>query len=136
MPGNVDRGKLISALRQIPGVSHVEIRTGDPSSARSVDAVVQTTIPEPQSKWLPRGLLFSPFHADPRWPHLSASYRQFTQGLDLSGVFVGNFGETFAIYGGEWDFSIQAGVFSIFDVSSASIDLINADNRVGFLSSY
>jgi hypothetical protein len=86
--------------------------------------------------------LFSPFHADPRWPHFSALYRNFTAGLNLSGVFSGNFGETFSIYrnkapfGGEWDFGVQGGVFSIFDVSKQSIDLINADYLVGFLASY
>ncbi|HMU56214.1 MAG TPA: DUF1207 domain-containing protein [Nitrospira sp.] len=140
--GNVDRGKIESSLRQIPGVSHVTLRTGDPASVPSSREAAQVTIPESHAKWLPRGLLFSPLHADPRWPHFSASYRHFTQGMDLSGVFAANFGETFAIYrnrsffGGEWDIGVQAGVFSIFDISSASIDLINADYRVGVLSSY
>lgn len=140
--GNVDRDKIESSLRQIPGVAQVTLRTGDPAAIPASPEGAQVTIPASQSKWLPRGLLFAPLHADPRWPHFSASYRQFTQGMDLSEVFAGNFGETFAIYrnrsffGGEWDFGIQAGVFSIFDISSASIDLVNADYRVGLLSSY
>ena len=140
--GKVDREKVESALRQIPGVTQVELREGDPESTRPIPSAIQTSIQEPQPKWLPRNLLFSPLHADPRWPHFGASYRGFTQGLNLSKVFAGNFGETFSIYrnkalfGGEWDFGVQAGVFSIFDVGSASIDLINADYRVGFLSSY
>jgi hypothetical protein len=81
-------------------------------------------------------------HADPRWAQFGAAYREFTKGLNLSGTFAANFGETFSIYrnrapfGGEWEFGIQAGVFSIFDVSSASIDLVNADYRVGFVGSY
>lgn len=139
---NIDRGKVETALRQIPGVSDVEIREGDPSSLPSTQGSLLTTIPEPHSKWLPRGTLFSPLHADPRWPQFGGSYRQFTQGLNLAGVFAANFGETFAIYrnksffGGEWEFGIQAGVFSIFDVSTTSIDLVNADYRVGFLTSY
>jgi opacity protein-like surface antigen len=138
----IDRGKVVSALQQIPGVSHVEIRTG-PSSARAIDEdAVQTTIPTATANWLPHGALFAPLHADPRWPHFSAAYRQFRKGLNLDGVFSGNFGETFAIYrnksffDGEWEFGVQAGVFSIFDVSAQSIDLVNADYRVGFLSSY
>ncbi len=140
--GKVDRGKVESALRQIPSVTQVEIREGDPGTARPIPSAIQTNIQEPQPKWLPRNFLFSPLHADPRWPHFGASYRAFTQGLNLSKVFAGNFGETFSIYrnkapfGGEWDFGVQAGVFSIFDVGSASIDLVNADYRVGFLSSY
>ena len=136
--GKVDRGKVESALREIPGVTQVEIREGDPETARPIPSAIQTNIQEPQPKWLPRNFLFSPLHADPRWPHFGASYRAFTQGLNLSKVFAGNFGETFSIYrnkapfGGEWDFGVQAGVFSIFDVGSASIDLVNADYRVGF----
>lgn len=139
---NIDRGKVETALKQIPGVTQVEILEGDPSSIPSAQGSVLTTIPEPHSKWLPRGALFSPLHADPRWPQFGGSYRQFTQGQNLAGVFAANFGETFAIYrnksfyGGEWEFGIQAGVFSIFDVSTKSIDLVNADYRVGFLTSY
>ena len=139
--GNVDPGKLLTALQQIPGVSDVEIHTADPSSISAAEGV-QVTIPAQHSKWLPHGALFAPLHADPRWPHFSAAYRQFTKGLNLSNVFAANFGETLPIYrnksffGGEWELGIQAGVFSIFDISSASIDLVNADYRVGGLISY
>ena len=138
----IDQGKVVSALKQVPGVSRVEIRTAS-SSAEPVDEeAVSATIPTAAAKWLPHGALFAPLHADPRWPHFGAAYRQFTQGLNLAGVFAGNFGETFAIYrnkaflDGEWEFGVQAGVFSIFDVSAQSIDLVNADYRVGFLGSY
>ncbi len=147
--GRVDRGKVMSALKKIPGVRSAELRIATPDGAPSPDEGlqetedgVQTALPSPQPKWLPRGLLFSPFHADPRWPHFSALYRNFTSGMDLSGVFSGNFGETFSIYrnkaafGGEWDFGVQGGVFSIFDISSQSIDLVNADYLVGFIASY
>src|SRR4029078_11023203 len=139
----IDRGKVVSALEQIPGVSQGELRTADsPAAALSSEDAVQTTIPTAAPKWLPHGALFAPLHADPRWPHFAGIYRTFTQGLNLSGVFAADFGETFAIYrnkaflDGEWEFGVQAGVFSIFDVSAASIDLVNADYRVGFLSSY
>jgi hypothetical protein len=150
--GKVDRGKIISALKKIPGVMDAEIRMQDsteaPASSLPPEGVQpfgegeQTAISASQPKWLPRGLLFSPLHADPRWPHFSAIYRNFTSGLGLSGAFSGNFGETFSIYrnkapfGGEWDFGIQGGVFSIFDVSKQSIDLVNADYLVGFMASY
>src|SRR5215467_1352177 len=139
--GNVDRGKLLTALQQIPGVSDVEIHTADPSSTSPAEGV-QVTIPEQHSKWLPRGALFAPLHADPRWPHFSVAYRQFTQGLDLSNVMAANFGETFAIYrnkaflDGEWELGIQAGAFSIFDVGGSSVTLVNVDYRVGGLASY
>ena len=140
--GNIDRGKVLAALQQIPGVSRVEIRTADESTTSPTEEAVQVTIPELHSKWLPRGTLFAPLHADPRWPHFSLAYRQFTQGLDLSNVMAANFGETFAIYrnkaflDGEWELGIQAGAFSIFDVGGSSITLVNADYRVGGLASY
>ena len=140
--GNIDRGKVLSALQEIPGVSRVEIRTADPSSTSPTEGAVHTTIPAQHSKWLPHEALFAPLHADPRWPHFSGGYRQFTKGLNLSNVFAANFGETLPIYrnksffGGEWELGIQAGVFSIFDISTASIDLVNADYRVGGLISY
>jgi hypothetical protein len=139
---NIDRGKLTSALEQVPGVSRVDIRTPDPSRPPALEEAVHTSIPKLEAKWLPHGTLFAPLHADPRWPQFGASYRGFTQGLNLNGAFAANFGETFAIYrnkaflDGEWEFGVQAGVFSIFDVSAASIDLVNADYRVAFLSSY
>jgi len=139
----IDRGKLVSALQQIPGVSRVEIRSADsPAAAAPADDAVQTTIPAPGPKWLPHGALVAPLHADPRWPHFAGVYRDYTKGLGLNGVFAANFGETFAIYrnkaflDGEWEFGVQAGVFSIFDVSAQSIDLVNADYRVGVLTSY
>ncbi len=140
----IDQGKVVSALEQIPGVSRVEIRSAEAPAAAAPppEDAVQATIPTAEAKWLPHGALFAPLHADPRWPHFGGAYRQFTQGLNLSGVFAADFGETFAIYrnkaflNGEWEFGIQAGVFSIFDVSTASIDLVNADYRVGVLSSY
>jgi Protein of unknown function (DUF1207) len=150
--GGVDRGKVVSALKNIPGVRDADVRLKGPAGPSPADVPgegvqpaeqgVQTAISGPQPKWLPRGLLFSPLHADPRWPHFSALYRNFTSGMNLTGVFSGNFGETFSIYrnkaafGGEWDFGVQAGVFSIFDVSKSSIDLVNADYLVGVMASY
>ncbi|HEX8751013.1 MAG TPA: DUF1207 domain-containing protein [Nitrospira sp.] len=117
--GNVDRGKVLAALKAIPEVSDVEIHIADPSSTSPTEGAARATIPALHSKWLPRGTLFAPLHADPRWPHFSVAYRQFTQGLDLSNVMAANFGETFAIYrnkaflDGEWELGIQAGAFSI-----------------------
>ncbi len=71
-----------------------------------------------------------------------AAYRSLRAGLDLSGGLAGNFGETFALYRnkapfeGEWDLGLQAGVFSLLDLGGQSIDLVNADYRVGLVASY
>jgi hypothetical protein len=149
--GRVDRGKVLAALKKIPGVRDAEVKIAAPEEIGEMPAErgvheseegVRTGIPGPQPKWLPRGLLVSPLHADPRWSHFGASYQSYTAGQGLSGVFAAHFGETFSIYrnrapvGGEWDFGVQAGVFSIFDVSKQSIDLVNADYLVGLIASY
>ena len=97
--GKVDRGKVLSALKKIPGVKNADIRmqdnAGAPAPSIPAEGVQpsgqgeETVIPGPQPKWLPRGLLFSPLHADPRWPHFSAIYRNFTSGFGLEGASPG-----------------------------------------------
>jgi Protein of unknown function (DUF1207) len=152
----VDRGKLEAAIKRIPGVVQVDIRSetaeklqglsnGDPQigdAKEQPSGAITTAIEAHTSKWMPHGLLFNPLHADLRWPRFSAAYRSFSTGLNVSEGFAGNFGETFAIYrnkallGGEWELGVQAGVFSLLDFGQQSIDLVNADYRVGVVSSY
>jgi hypothetical protein len=144
--GKVDRQKVVTALQKIPGVVRVEVREDTGPSAVSADpsqAAIQQQLPKPESKFLPRGLLIAPFHADPRWPHFSMASRQVTLGQP-SNSGSANFGETFALYrnaaplDGQWEIALQAGVFSIFNMSapSGSKDLVNADYTVGLLTSY
>ena len=139
--GTVDRTKVKTALEQIPGVVHVEIR----EDQAPIDVRESTpTSPEPAkpvSKFLPHGLLVAPFHADPRWPHFSMASRQMTLGQQ-SNTGSANFGETFALYrnaapgDGQWEVALQAGVFSLFNMGAPSKDLVNADYTVGLLTSY
>jgi len=145
--GKVDRQKVIAALEKIPGVVRAEVREGTTSSA--VPAVppqtaIQQGLPKSESKFLPRGLLVAPFHADPRWPHFSMASRQVSLGQEPGNSGSANFGETFALYrnaaplDGQWEIALQAGVFSLFNMSapSGSMDLVNADYTVGLLTSY
>jgi hypothetical protein len=145
--GKVDRQKVIAALEKIPGVVRAEVREGTTSSA--VPAVppqtaVQQELSKSESKFLPRGLLVAPFHADPRWPHFSVASRQVSLGQEPGNSGSANFGETFALYrnaaplDGQWEIALQAGVFSLFNMSapSGSKDLVNADYTVGLLTSY
>lgn len=152
----VDRGKLEAAIKRIPGVARVDIRneTAEELQRRSMkdpqagdvteqpSGAITTAIKDRTSKWMPHGLLFDPLHADLRWPRFSAAYRSFSTGLDVSEGFAGNFGETFALYrnkapfSGEWELGVQAGLFSLLDFGKQSIDLVNADYRVGVVSSY
>jgi hypothetical protein len=143
--GKVDRQKVIAMLEKIPGVVRVEVQEGTtipPVPPLPSQATVQQELPKPESKFLPRGLLVAPFHADPRWPHFSVAFRHVSYGHEPSHTGSANFGETFALYrnaaplAGQWEIAIQAGVFSIFNMNAGSNDLVNADYTVGLLTSY
>ena len=140
--GTVDRTKVMKALESIPGVVRVEIREGQAHTDVREPPPIPQEPTRPESKFLPRDLLFAPFHADPRWPHFSGAYRRITSGQEPTKTFAANFGETFALYrnaaplGGQWEIVIQAGVFSTFNVGTSSKDLQNADYTVGLLTSY
>jgi hypothetical protein len=140
--GTVDRTKVITALESIPGVVRVEIREGQAHTDIPEPTPVPQEPTKPESKFLPHGLLVAPFHADPRWPHFSLASRQVTSGVGPSNTGSANFGETFALYrdaaplDGQWEIAIQAGVFSTFNMSTSSRDLVNADYTAGLLTSY
>lgn len=138
----LDREKVTRALAAIAGVKEVTIvENEEPAASPPPQRGVVVDVPETESSFLPRGLLFAPLHADPRWPHFSAVYRGYRT-TALSAAFAGNFGETFSLYrhrapfNGQWEFVLQAGVFSLFDLSAASLDLVNADYNVGVLTTY
>ncbi|MFO0773815.1 MAG: DUF1207 domain-containing protein [Nitrospiraceae bacterium] len=152
-----EQEKAKAAIARIHGVQRVDfveepiLRTApDPTSPQTTpierlsmnDKGVTVDIYDAESKWLPHGLLFEPLHADPRWPRFSATYRRISGGVHVPSGFSGNFGETFALYrnkaiaDGEWEFGIQAGVFSVLDLGKKSVDLVNADYRIGLISSY
>jgi opacity protein-like surface antigen len=143
--GEVDRKKVIAALEKISGVVRAEVREGPPPSAVPAgppQTAIQQELPKAESKFLPRGLLVAPFHADPRWPHFSMASRHLSLGQEPTHTGSANFGETFALYrnaaplDGQWEIALQAGVFSIFNMNSGSTDLVNADYTVGLLTSY
>lgn len=135
--GAEDPAKIAEAVKKIHGVVDARVQEREPDRPRAVP-LARTATPEPESKFLPRGLLFDPLHADPRWPHFSASYHWLSSGRE----FASSFGESFAFYRdaapfhGQWEFGMQASVFGVFDTQRSSIDLINADYTVGLLASY
>lgn len=73
-----DPAKIVTALEAIPGVTQAEVHTGAEISQAARPGLVQAVTPETDSKFLPRGLLVDPFHADLRWPHFGASYRSLS----------------------------------------------------------
>ena len=136
---DVERARIQNRLSEIRGVRRVEIvAAGEalpeiPQTGAEEEAKIKSELPA----FLPRGLLFDPLLADPRWPHFSASYQNYIGNDQLKDVGSATFGETFGIYrfSGPWNsvvgFGIQAAVFSIYDLDASSKDLINADYFVG-----
>ena len=129
------RARARQVLGHIPGVLRVEIAEGPPlgTSPGSARSVAET----PGISWLSRTpLVFEPLHADPRWPHFSASYELYRGNDDLGRVGAARFGESFSLYRNstkkeQWDIGLQAGVFAIFDLDAKSADLVNADYFFG-----
>lgn len=92
--------------------------------------------------WIPDRELFRPLIADPRWPRFAAGYQYYIGDQQFSSVAAVSFGESFPIVQydagkyGTWQTGIQASVFAIFDLDSASFDLINADYFVALPLAY
>ncbi|MGE5518000.1 MAG: DUF1207 domain-containing protein [Bacteroidota bacterium] len=85
---------------------------------------------------LPRGKLFDPLLADPRWAHFSASVQNYGGDNGLNTVASVSVGDEFSLYQapvgeGAWGIGVQAAVFALFDLDAQSKDLINADYWVG-----
>ena len=155
--GATDRGRVLTALQRIPGVTGVEIVDTPPphsvGAAAAAPAAVSAADPSPALTpdkdaekmdlgFLPRGYLFDALLADPRWPHFSAAYQRYLGDDQFTDIASVNFGETIPIYrdaapfGGHWEVGLQAGVFAIFDMNSDSHDLVNADYFVGAAGAY
>ena len=149
--------KLAAALSTIGGVVRVEVveQREPPATAPPATAPLPTTaatptgpaveaeVPRRGLEVLPKGLLFAPLIADPRWPHFSAVYQRFHEDARLGNAAIASLGETFSLVrgplgekGGAWEVGIQAGVFSLFDLDAPSSDLVNTDYIVGFPFAY
>ena len=104
-----------------------------PSEATPVSAQEEST----GYTLLPTRALFEPLIADPRWPRFSAEWQWYRGDPELSNVGSVAFGGLLPLLQGplpgegRFELGFQAGVFSIFDMSSASKDLINTDFWVG-----
>jgi hypothetical protein len=152
-----DHEKLVATLSKIAGVTRVVVvalreppATAPPATAplpttaaTPSGTAVEAEVPRRGLEVLPKGLLFSPLIADPRWPHFSAAYQRFLDDDRLGNAAIASLGETFSILrgpigekGGAWEVGIQAGVFSLFDLDAGSGDLVNADYIVGMPLAY
>jgi hypothetical protein len=149
-----DRSNVMQMLAEIPGVNAVEIAETAAKPIVQVPVAAAPSVPSPSQKtsdqpvvtvgtrsallptgFLPSGHLFSPLLADPRWAHFSAAYRYFTNdNFDGRSIASVSFGETIPIYRGnfgrlaaQWEAGLQGAVFSDFNLSAPSSDLINSD---------
>jgi hypothetical protein len=145
-----DRSKAVQLLSDIPGVTAVQT-----SESNSITTSTNTTQPYPTTKaetvsgtqlpkgLLPTGHLFKPLIADTRWSHFSVAYRNYqNNAFDGKHNAAVSFGETIPIYRSnfghstaQWEAGIQAGVFSDFNLSAPSSDLINTDFIAALYSS-
>ena len=145
---SADRSRVVSQLGQIRGVARVEVRqagfqapTPSPPSAPPPAPESPRVLGEWQAGLLPGGVLFKPLIADPRWPHFAAAWQRYVADRQLSDVASASFGESFAFYrdrlgSGWWEIGLHAGVFSVFDLNTRSVDLVNADYLVGIPLAY
>jgi Protein of unknown function (DUF1207) len=148
---SVDQAAVLAQLQRIPGVARVEVRpAGAPPPAVTPPPAPQPAPPaaqpprlppDQQIGLLPGGVIFKPLIADPRWPHFSAAWQHYFGDPQFKDAAAVSFGESFAIYRTKlgptwWEIGLQAGVFSIFDLNSASFDLVNADYLVGLPLSF
>lgn len=88
--------------------------------------------PEPRKvRAFPRRQLFAPLLADPRWPQFSGSVTSHRR-ADENLVFNGNVGDSFALFGGDdWQFGLQATVFTQFDMKARHDDQMTDDFLFG-----
>lgn len=154
-PGALPADRREEIIRALSGIEGLEVEVlgpaavvgeptpvppevaAEPERAESTPpAGQQVTLVSGAQGWLPREPLFEPLIADPRWPRFSTSIQFYQGDSELDTVFAANLGATIPVYGwsalgGQWQIGAQGGVFSIFDLNSASFDLINADYLFG-----
>lgn len=167
-----DEAKAVKVLLTLPGVRSVRIvspgegtatepvkaaggTAQNPDKPLPVVTAEATTAPGTAllpTGFAPKGHLFKPLLADPRWAHFSSTYRNYRSN-NFDGRHIGNvsFGETIALYrntfgnsGVQGEAGIQGSVFSDFNLGASSADLINTDFigalyyslRAGRLSSF
>ena len=85
----------------------------------------------------PSPAVFPSLLADPKEPEFFATYLWQRSSRLASRLGSVGFGQTFGVLGTrDWQLSIAAGVFSQFDLSSSTADLMNTDYLVGLPLAY
>jgi hypothetical protein len=140
-----ERVEAIDRVRDVEWVASSDPRVRESQSLAGTE-VAAALDPMEQDGFvvLPTSSIFEPLAADPRWPRFSASYQRYrneTRGVrgrarsddELRKVGAASLGGTLPVVQGElpgegrWDLAIQGSVFSIFDLDTSSLDLVNSD---------
>jgi Protein of unknown function (DUF1207) len=134
--GSADRDAVVAALARIEGVKQVRI-VSTPTALTPTAPAPTSVHPESSSAllpgFLPSGMLFAPLLADPVWPRFSASLRYYIDENDLKDIAAVTMGETIPFFrwqGPEdhlWEVGVQALIFSLFDLTTSSADLLTTD---------
>jgi hypothetical protein len=91
----------------------------------------EETLPRSAVEAFPRRLIFDPLIADPRWPRMSGTVvRHFRSNENQ--VFNGNVGASLPLVGtDDWQWGLQATVFTQYDMKSRHDDQMTDDFLVG-----
>ncbi len=138
-PGGETTERVAESVAHLEDIDRVEVRVAGEDDVAPVRIGFDDPVDEEEGSTvdvLPRHELFEPLMADPRQPHFSAIYQWYLDDPELVHVGSANFGETFALLGGEvgdgrWEIGLLGGVFSVFDLDAESFDLVNSDFWVG-----
>lgn len=143
--GAAQRTRIVNMLLTIDGVKSVQVTAPDrgEQAIASAQASSETAAApsdgeafelSPQgTQWLPRGTIFDPLLADPRWPHMQASIQKISNHENAYDTITTSIGGSLALIrgdtpdGGQWEFDLQPAVYAQFDMDSDLQDIISAD---------
>jgi hypothetical protein len=144
-----DIASLLKDTRNIDVIWAEPAVCSPPKSGGEHSAVPDSTAKEiaeteaiPDMYALPEQVLFAPLIADPRQPRFSLSYQRYTisgQKLAAASLALGEyFGLAADFLGlpGNSQIGLQGAVFALFNLSTPSSDLINADYWIGVPVTY
>lgn len=141
----MERSRAPRSIALSPTATPLDGTIDEAPRAESPDEDVPTESPQTESNgWDVFSFeeLFKPLIADPRWPRFSVTHQWYLSDDELERVGSATFGESFSFVRsprgplGQWEFGLQAGVFSVFDLEASSSDLVNSDFLVGLTATH
>jgi hypothetical protein len=144
-----DIASLLKDTRNINVIWAEPALCSPPRSGREQSAAPDSTAKEiteseaiPSMYALPEQVLFAPLLADPREPRFSVSYQRYRISGRKFAAANAAFGEYFGLAAdflglpGNSQIGLQGAVFTLFNLSTPSSDLVNADYWIGIPVTY